>query len=306
MTVLIIGGAGFIGFHLTERLLSEKCQVRVLSRKPNPFYALNPKVEYIFGDYLNESLLKTALQGVDVVYQLVSTTTPSTSNLNIVFDVESNVVGMVRLLELCVEASIRKVIFPSSGGTIYGIPEEVPIHESHPTNPICSYAIAKLTVEKYLRLFHHLYKLDYTILRIANPYGPGQDPSGKIGVISRFLSQIQANEPIKIWGDGTIVRDYIYVLDVVKALYNAMQLISEEKVFNIGSGRGTSLNELINIIKQVTGSTFAVEYVQGRLFDTPVSVLDISRAKKHLDWSPTISLEEGLISTWHWIQQSAG
>ncbi|HEY9302001.1 MAG TPA: NAD-dependent epimerase/dehydratase family protein, partial [Phormidium sp.] len=273
MTVLIIGGAGFIGFHLTEHLLSEKCQVRVLSRKPNPFYALNPKVDYIFGDYLNESLLKTALQGVDVVYQLVSTTTPSTSNLNIVFDVESNVVGMVRLLELCVEASIRKVIFPSSGGTIYGIPEEVPIHESHPTDPICSYAIAKLTVEKYLRLFHHLYKLDYTILRIANPYGPGQDPSGKIGVIPRFLSQIQANEPIKIWGDGTIVRDYIYVLDVVKALYNAMQLVSEEKVFNIGSGRGTSLNELINIIKQVTGSTFAVEYVQGRLFDTPVSVL---------------------------------
>jgi UDP-glucose 4-epimerase len=197
---------------------------------------------------------------------------------------------------------MRKVVFASSGGTVYGVPETVPISEDHPTNPISSYGIVKLAVEKYLGLFHHLYGLDYTVLRISNPYGPYQDPKGQQGAISVFLHRIYEGRPISTWGDGAVVRDYLYVSDLMDALVRVTEVESRERVLNIGSGRGTSLNELVQLMAEVVGEQPAVEYLPARALDVPVSVLDIGRARAELGWSPKTELVEGIARTWEWIR----
>jgi UDP-glucose 4-epimerase len=303
MRVLIIGGNGFIGSHLTDFLVAQGQSVRVYNRSRNPYLKENyHDVQYIYGDFADQPLLKSALKDVEIVYQLISSTVPSTSNNNPVEDVASNVIDTIKLLENCVNASVRKVIFPSSGGTIYGCPQQLPISENDPTNPICSYGITKLSIEKYLYLFNYLYGLDYTILRIANPYGPRQNPTGKLGAVTIFLNRILKNMPIQIWGNGEIVRDYIYILDVVEALYNVQNPNLTEKLFNIGSGQGISLNQLLITIRQVIEDDFEVEYIEGRKVDIPINVLDITKAKTILQWKPTVQIEVGIQKTWQWLK----
>jgi len=302
MRVLIIGGNGFIGSHLTKFLVAKGQSVRVYNHSHNPGVELLDEVEYIYGDFGEQDLLKIALNNVDIVYQLVSYTIPSTSNENPIGDINSNVINTLKFLENCLKASVRKIIFPSSGGTVYGLPQQLPIVETHPTEPICSYGITKLTIEKYLYLYNYLYGLDYSILRIANPYGPGQNPTGKLGAVTVFLNRILKDLPIQIWGNGEIVRDYIYILDVVQALYDVQDPNLTEKLFNIGSGQGISLNELLDKIRQVIEEDFQVEYIQGRKVDIPTNVLDITKAKTVLQWRPTVHLETGIQKTWQWLK----
>ena len=242
------------------------------------------------------------MSGVEVVYHFVSTTLPKTSNDDPIYDVRSNLVDTIQLLESCVEAGVRKVIFASSGGTVYGPPETLPITEDHPTAPISSYGIVKLAIEKYLSLFHHLYGLDYAVLRISNPYGPYQDPGGQQGAVGVFLNRLYTGRPITIWGDGEVVRDYLYVSDLVDALELAALIESREKVLNIGSGEGLSLNALIRCISEVVGEHPAVEYLPARPLDVPASVLNVGRAKSALGWEPETGLAEGIERTWAWIQ----
>ena len=301
MNSLVVGGGGFIGTHLVERLLEDGRSVRVYDRSPNRFRSTPPGVECVEGDLGNHGLIQEAVEGMEVVFHLVSTTLPKTSNDDPIYDVRSNLVDTIQLLEACVEAGVRKVVFSSSGGTIYGPPETVPIPEGHPTDPISSYGIVKLTIEKYLALFHHLYGLDYAALRISNPYGPYQDPAGQQGAISVFLNRIRTGRPITIWGDGNVVRDYLYVSDLVDALELAAEVETSGKVFNIGYGQGASLNELLEMIAAVVGEWAVVEYLPGRPLDVPVSVLDIGRAEEELGWTPRTDLTEGMARTWDWI-----
>ncbi len=302
MSVLIIGGNGFIGSHLTKFLVAKDQSIRVYNRSHNPYIKPLDEVEYIYGDFGDQDLLKIALKNVEIVYQLVSHTIPSTSNENPIGDVNSNVINTLKFLEICVEASVRKIIFPSSGGTVYGLPQQLPILETHPTEPICSYGITKLTIEKYLYLYNYLHGLDYSILRIANPYGPGQNPTGKLGAITVFLNRILKHLPIQIWGNGEIIRDYLYILDVVQALYDVQNPNLTEKLFNIGSGQGISLNELLEKIRQVIQDDFKVEYIQRRKVDIPTNVLDITKAKVILQWQPSVQLETGIQETWQWLK----
>lgn len=302
MPVLIIGGNGFIGSHLTNFLVAKEQSIRVYNRSHNPYIKPLDEVEYIYGDFNDQDLLKIALKNVDIVYQLVSHTIPSTSNENPIGDVNSNVINTLKFLEICVEASVRKIIFPSSGGTVYGLPQQLPILETHPTEPICSYGITKLTIEKYLYLYNYLHGLDYSILRIANPYGPGQNPTGKLGAITVFLNRILKHLPIQIWGNGEIIRDYLYILDVVQALYNVQNPNLTEKIFNIGSGQGVSLNDLLDTIRKVIENDFKVEYIEGRKVDIPTNVLDITKASTFLQWRPSVQLETGIQETWQWLK----
>ncbi|MHC0065203.1 NAD-dependent epimerase/dehydratase family protein [Nostoc sp. UIC 10890] len=302
MPVLIIGGNGFIGSHLTNFLVAKEQSIRVYNRSHNPYIKPLDEVEYIYGDFNDQDLLKIALKNVDIVYQLVSHTIPSTSNENPIGDVNSNVINTLKFLEICVEASVRKIIFPSSGGTVYGLPKQLPILETHPTEPICSYGITKLTIEKYLYLYNYLHGLDYSILRIANPYGPGQNPTGKLGAITVFLNRILKHLPIQIWGNGEIIRDYLYILDVVQALYNVQNPNLTEKIFNIGSGQGVSLNDLLDTIRKVIENDFKVEYIEGRKVDIPTNVLDITKASTVLQWRPSVQLETGIQETWQWLK----
>ena len=242
MRCLVLGGGGFLGAHLCRGLLEENHSVRVFDRCAAPQGATS--LEWMRGDFAQCQGVALALAGCEVVYHLVSTTIPRTSNDDPAFDVHSNVVATVRMLESACKAGVRKIVFVSSGGTVYGVPQTVPITEEHPTLPVCSYGIGKLTIEKYLHLFHVLHGLDYCILRLANPFGEGQNVTGAQGAVAIFLHRALSGETIDIWGDGSVVRDYFYVSDAVRALLLAKSCSSQQRIFNIGSGSGKSLNQL--------------------------------------------------------------
>jgi UDP-glucose 4-epimerase len=300
MKCLILGGGGFLGSHLCEGLLAEGNEVRVFDR-PAPLGSPSPSrprsVEWLEGDFVNPADITRALAGCEVVYHLVSTTLPQTSNENPVYDVESNVVSTVRMMELARRNPVRKIIFISSAGTVYGIPQEVPIPETHPTNPVCSYGIGKLAIEKYLHLFCTLYGLQYCVLRLANPFGERQKVTGAQGAVAVFLHKALRDEPIEIWGDGSVVRDYLYVGDAIRALLKAKSCATEPPIFNIGSGADKSLNQLIQAIEALIHRPVKRKHLPARAFDVPVNVLDISRAAKELQWHPEVSFEDGLART---------
>ncbi len=291
-----------MGTNLVDQLLESGHSVRVYDRSPNRFRDLPPEAEYMEGELGNHGLIREAVEEIEVAYHFVSTTLPKTSNDDPIYDVRSNLVDTLQLLESCVAAGTRKVVYASSGGTVYGPPETTPIPEEHPTEPISSYGITKLAVEKYLHLFHHLHGLDYAALRISNPYGPYQDPEGQQGAIGVFLRRILAGRPITIWGDGSVVRDYLYVADLVEALELAAGKETQHKILNIGSGHGVSLNRLIAGMAEVVGEQPPVEYLSPRSLDVPANVLDIGRAREELGWEPRVELTEGIARTWDWIR----
>lgn len=303
MKYVVIGGGGFIGSHLCEALLENGHQVNVFDKQNARFLPLLERAgaNIFTGDFLSQVDIQKALKNADVVYHLISATVPQTSNENPIFDVEANVLGTLRLLDAAREANIKKIVFASSGGTVYGIPQEIPIHEAHPTNPTSSYGITKLTIEKYLQLYSTLYGLNYCILRIANAYGERQPVTGTQGVIGAFLLKAIRNDAITVWGDGSVVRDYVHVDDIIDAFIKAAVYEGVPKIFNVGGGKGYSVNDIITIIQGVTQCPLTIDYVSGRIFDTPTNILDISNAKIHLHWQPTVELFEGIQRTYQWM-----
>jgi UDP-glucose 4-epimerase len=253
------------------------------------------------GSFLDRDGLAKALVGHDIVYHLASTTVPQTSNDDPICDVMTNVIGTLGLLEEACKAHVKKVIFASSGGTVYGIPKEIPISENHPTEPYNYHGVGKLAIEKYLHSFWVFHGLDYCILRIANAYGERQPITGTQGVISSFLNKVIHSQELEIWGDGSIVRDYVYIGDIVNALYLAAKYDGEPRIFNIGAGQGHSINDIINIIKSMTRQSLKMKFLPNRPFDVPVNVLDISRARMHLDWQPSVGILEGIARTYEWM-----
>ena len=302
MRVLVLGGNGFIGSHLVDKLLIEGHSVRVFDKSDEHYRSPLKGIEYSLSEFGNRRLLLEALTDIDVVVHLISTTLPKTSNDDVVFDVQSNVIETLFLLEQCVSKKIKKIIFTSSGGTVYGIPETLPVVEENQTNPICSYGICKLAIEKYLSLFKELYSLDYTIIRPSNPFGPRQNPFGIQGAIPVFLGNIAKNKPIQIWGSGDIVRDFIFVEDLVDAIYNSIIYNTSSSISDIGSGQGTSLNNLLNIMRSVIKKDFSIVYSNERKYDVPEIYLDISKAERELFWKPKTSLEQGINYTWDFIR----
>ncbi len=304
MKTLVIGGNGFIGCHLVDQLILQGHSVRVLDRYPSRFREARKEVENLIGDLGNHGEVASAVKGMDWVFHLAYTTVPQTSNDDPVYDIKSNVEDSVQLFQACRDSNVKKVVFISSGGTIYGVPKSIPIPEDHTTEPICSYGITKLAIEKYLYLFYTQWGQDYVVLRFSNPYGVLQNPHAKQGVIGVFLGAASENKPINIFGDGEIVRDYIYVTDAAKALVCAAEYKAgpnDPRIFNIGAGRGYSLNEIVAEIKKNIDRPINVNYAPGRTVDVPANVLDIKLAQKHLNWTPEIELGEGLRQTWDWI-----
>ena len=305
MRCVVLGGEGFIGSHLADRLAISGHQVMVFDRRQNPLVTRRSSIQFVSGDFADHRRVEEVLGGSDVVFHLIGTTIPRTSTLDLSFDLQSNVLWTIEFLQACVRCGVGKVVFLSSGGTVYGVPGQLPIPETHPTDPISSYGITKLIVEKYLGLFHHLHGLDYAVLRCSNAYGERQDPLGEQGAIAVFLGRIAQGSPIVIWGDGEVVRDYIYVQDIARALELASVGQVEEQVLNIGSGAGVSLRQLLEVMEQVTGRRPAVEYRDPRGFDVPANVLDISLARRVLNWQPECDLTSGLERTWQWVQRWA-
>jgi UDP-glucose 4-epimerase len=300
MRCLVTGGGGFIGSSLCEALLKEGHIVRVFERpylKIDKINHIYKQTEWIEGDFINSEHIKKAIQGCDIVFHLICTTIPKTSNENPVYDIESNLIATVNMLDAAKKNGTKKIYFLSSAGTVYGIPQKIPIPENHPNDPLCSYGITKLAVEKYLHLYYKLYGLDYCVLRISNPYGARQRVSSEQGAVTVFLDKVIKGKEIEIWGDGTIVRDYIYIEDVIKGIIKAIKYEGTEKIFNFGSGKGHSINEIIKIIERIWGNHISYKYKEGRPLDVPVNIIDISKAKKLLHWMPETSLETGIKQT---------
>lgn len=303
---LVLGGRGFIGSHLVTHLLSEGYRVRCFDR-PNVLpigssHLDNPSFELIEGDFTSDADIERALDSCKVCFHLISTTLPKSSNADPLFDVETNLMGTLRLLQHAVKSGLKKMVFVSSGGTVYGAPQSVPIKEEHPNDPISSYGITKLAIEKYLFLFHTLHGLEYNVLRLANPYGEGQRIHASQGAVAVFLGHAQAGEPIEIWGDGSVVRDYIYIGDVVAALMATLRYQGVQRVFNIGSGVGLSLNQVLDALERLLGRSVQRNYLAGRSFDVPASVLCINRARECLDWRPLVAFDEGLARFSRWLE----
>jgi len=303
---LILGGGGFIGSHLAEKLLEKNYDVVIFDKlnfsRKNINHILD-RIKVVEGDFNNEIDLKSALKDIDIAFHLVSSTLPANSNENPIYDVETNLVSTLRFLNEVFINNISKVIFISSGGTVYGIPERLPIKEYHPRKPICSYGIIKKTIEDYLYMFEKLYGLDYYVFRLSNPYGERQNPFVAQGVIPVFLKKLIRGEQIEIWGDGNVERDYIYIKDVADALVKCLEVNPNERVFNLGSGKGYTLNDIIGIIEKVTHKKTNVIYKEKRNIDVPVNVLDNKLISEKLNWSPDTDIEEGIAKTYEYLKK---
>ena len=304
MKITIFGGGGFIGSTIADRLLLDDHELRIFERpRVDPYrrFAENEKVEWLTGDLVNVHDVSEAIDGVDVVIHLVSTTLPKNSNDDPLYDVQTNLVATLQLLNAMVAKRIPKIVFISSGGTVYGNPHYLPIDERHPTEPRVSYGITKLAIEKYLLMYQELYGIKANILRVANPFGVRQRIETAQGAVGVFIGRAIGDLPLEIWGDGSVTRDYLDVSDVAEAFSRAVDYDGHKSVFNISSGVGTTLNELISILERVLGRSVLRQYRPGRPFDVPVSVLDNFLAKQELGWEPKVKLEDGIIKTVDWM-----
>lgn len=305
MRIIIFGGGGFIGSAIADRLLQDGHELRIFERprvEPYRVFADTEVVEWVTGDFSSTHDVSHAIKGMDVVLHLVSTTLPKSSNDDPIYDVQSNVVASLHMLNAMVDQKVQKIIFISSGGTVYGIPKYLPIDEKHPTDPLVSYGITKLTIEKYLQMYSHLYGINAITLRVANPYGERQRIATAQGAVGVFIHQALTHHPINIWGDGSVTRDYVHVRDVAEAFVKAIGYSGGERCFNIGSGAGTSLNELMAMLEDVLGRPVERNYLPGRPFDVPASVLSNDLAQRELGWVPSISMHEGLVRTADWMK----
>ncbi|MEB5836183.1 NAD-dependent epimerase/dehydratase family protein [Pantoea dispersa] len=289
--ILIIGSNGFIGKNICHHLSEMSFIVLAADRASSSTH--NHCNKYHQFDVTKSDFIPL-LKDVDAVIYLVSTLLPQASNVNVELDINENLIPIIKLLEaIRISGRDIKVIFSSSGGTVYGIHEDL-IEETAPLVPKCSYGIIKVTVEHYLKLYHDLYGIKSISLRISNPYGPGQNIRKPQGVVGIFLSKIIAGKEIEIWGDGSIVRDFIHVEDVAEAFRLALTADIGSEAINIGSGHGLSLNQLLSLIFELTQKKPKIIYQSPRQVDVPYNILDINKAYQLLGWSPKIEMREGL------------
>ena len=234
----------------------------------------------------------------DVIHHYAWSTLPQTANENPVADFSTNVGSTLSLLEAMRRCGGKRLIFASSGGTVYGKLRQVPVPEDHPLNPVTAYGVSKMVAEKYMGLYRELYGLDCRVARLSNPFGAGQNPKRQQGAVTTFLHKALAREKITIWGNGEVVRDYIHISDVTRALValasTNLNHVPDLPVFNIGSGQGTSLNQLIKAIETHLDRHITVEYEASRPFDIPVNILDVTRADEVLGWRCALSLADGI------------
>lgn len=287
-------GAGFIGMNFIRYALRHRYALTVLDHKPVPL-DLASQLNWLQGDLALEADVARAIEGADTVFHFISSTVPG-DQVDIASELQQNVFQTLQLLRLCVAKRVRRIVFISSS-SVYGVQKTLPIPETAPTDPISAHGIHKLTIEKYLQLYRYQHGLDCKIVRLGNPYGPGQRITGRQGFIAIAIGCIVASKSITIRGNGTDIRDFIYINDVSEALHRVATMDSTETIFNIGSGFGYSLNEVVALMRELTDLPIPVIYTESRFVDIPQSVLDTSRARFVLCNEPQLSLRAGLTKT---------
>ncbi|MBC9933808.1 NAD-dependent epimerase/dehydratase family protein [Chitinophaga qingshengii] len=306
-TVLVLGGYGFLGSNVID--YAERCLNKQYNFIVFDFYVNHPLqaqfsnvLKSYKGDFTNQEDLRTifAENKIDYIFHFISTTVPSTSNNNIVYDIESNLVPTIHLLDLAREYGIKNVVYISSGGAIYGTASKYVHKEEDPLHPISSYGIVKMSIEKYLKLYNHLHGIDYLAIRLSNPYG-AYHLSEKQGLINVALRKALKRESFEVWGDGTNIKDYIYAEDFARIIFRLLQKKVINKVINVGSGKGYSINELLEIVKGLVPS-FEIKYQDVKSFDVPKVILDTSEMTGFIDFD-LLDIESGINKTYKWIQE---
>jgi UDP-glucose 4-epimerase len=304
MRVLVLGGSGFLGSHIVDKFLREKHDVTVYDLYPERFRRSPKGIKFVTGDFGNVGALGELISGgFDAVVHCVSTTTPKSSNESPEFDIQSNVIGTLNLLDICARYKPGKLVFLSSGGTVYGdIGDLDVVDENHAVRPMCSYGVSKLAIEHYLDVYKHLRELNYVALRLSNPYGERQSPLRALGALTVFLHRTLKHQSVEVWGDGSVTRDFIYVGDVANAVYLAtVNPISG--TFNVGTGVGLSLKDILTHITRVVGSEPSVTWLAPRSFDVPRIVLDATKLREATGWNNVTSLEDGIAITADWLRK---
>lgn len=301
---LLIGGAGFIGRHLVESLQSIGREVTVLSRREPKDARLSAECSYVKGDFSDLSVLAPLLDTHEEVIHLAYATVPNTSFADPLADLLGNLPPAVQLFEQLAKRG-SKLIYVSSGGTVYGNQSVLPIPETAPTNPISPYGVTKLTLEKYAALYRVTHGLNVTIVRPANAYGPGQKPFSGQGFVSSAIGSVLRNEAIKIFGEKGTVRDYVYVKDLADGITAALVHGMAGEVYNIGTGQDISNLEMVKIltpIMQEISYKPEVLHLPDRVFDVKANVLDSTKIKIETGWQPKVPLVEGLRLTRDWLR----
>jgi UDP-glucose 4-epimerase len=313
MKALVTGGAGFIGSTLVDRLLAEGHTVDVIddlssgsmSNLAQARGEPGRRLRFHRHDIRSSSVVDLIVhQRPEVIFHLAAQLDVRISLARPVFDAEVNIVGTLNVLEAARAAETRKVVFASSGGTIYGEPAKLPVRESHPQRPLSPYGVAKKVAVDYLTVYRQLYEIEFTALALANVYGPRQDPHGEAGVVAIFAGQLLSGQPCTIFGDGTQTRDFIYVDDAVDALARAADRGSG-LLLNVGTGIETSVNRLYDVMAAAAGVDKPPCYAPARPGELQRSALDSARAAIHLQWKPWTSLEKGVVEVLHWFERKA-
>lgn len=308
MNIILLGGAGFIGTNLVKELAGNADnRITVVDRKPEFFQNIISmqlsNVSIVESGLSAETDYEALIKGQDIVYHLLSTTVPTTSNQAISEELKANVILSVNLFEACVHQQVKKVVFLSSGGTVYGKEAKCPLGENTPTNPITSYGVQKVTIEKLLYLYHYMHGLDYRIIRLANPYGPYQRPNGVLGAITTFTYKALKGEEIQVYGDGSVMRDFIFIDDAVRGILKIVDGNDRHHTFNLGCGYGTSIKCVLETIERTLNIPMKVTYTEARRVDVPVNYLDIKRFETAFGALDPQSLEDGIRKTAQFMKE---
>ena len=295
---LVLGGSGFIGGHLSASLARDGETVTSVARsfgRRSPPPGVTPRPLDLYA--CSTSQLRSLTKGADVIYHLAWSTFSATAEQDPASDLTGNVGFFVRLLD-CLKSTGARIVFCSSGGTVYGRAHQDPIPEASTLRPLGAYGAGKVAAETYAGVFQRAYGLDVRIARLSNPYGVGQDPDRMQGALTRFAARAIQRSPIEVWGDGSVVRDYLHIDDAVEALKRLGQAprdtLGPSPTFNIGSGRGASLRDLISLIEGQLGAPLSVTYSSARHIDVPWNVLDVSKIEEKLGWRPNLILQDGV------------
>jgi len=294
ITICVVG-AGFIGLPLIKRLVSLNFNLKVLDRNPCPKELIG-KVDWHVGSVDDYGVLKKVLKDTSLVYHLVASTVPSDFKVDQINELNENVVSMLYFLRACIEIRVNRIIF-SSSASVYGLQAALPIKEDFLTNPVSTHGINKLMIEKYLLLTEYLQDININILRIANPYGPGQKLSGRQGFIALALGNILSGKPVTVRGDGSAIRDFVFIDDVIDSFIKTGMMDLSPSILNIGSGVGISLSQVLDEFSSIMGRAINVTYESAIPSDIPSSVLDITKATREIGYSPLIQFKEGLSIT---------
>lgn len=309
--IVVFGADGFLGRHLVTRLSSMTSSAYITAFDKFSSYQVGsghayetmPNVHIKPGDFFNRHDVQEALRDSSYAFHLISTTNPATSNDDPFIDLDTNVRSSVEFFELCVEAGVKKVVFFSSGGTVYGDVDSDLISEQMVPRPQSPYGIGKLTIENYLRYFKNKHGLEYIVYRIANPYGPGQNIYGKQGVIPIFMHKFLNKESVTVFGDGNMVRDYLYIDDLVDMITSTYSKNNKYAEYNIGSGNGKTVNDLLKTMENCTGISINKSRIETPPTYVEKSVLDIKRFVDEFGIHPEISLDDGIRRTWDYVKK---